>query len=103
MCVVESPAPTPCRRPNRAFLPFPWNWPRRIPCLGLKFSTHPELALNLSSGIWSCFPTSFALFRITESVSCTFLSRHSYSHLASSDSISGNFDGLNHRQRDTEK
>ena len=48
-------------------LPSPCQTPRRIPCRCLKFSTQPELALNLSSEILRVLAISLALLRIKES------------------------------------
>ena len=48
-------------------LPSPCQTPRRMPWRCLKFSTQPELALNLSSEILRALAISLALLRISES------------------------------------
>jgi len=53
-------------------LPSPCQTPRRIPWRCLKFSTQPELALNLSSEILRVLAISLALLRINESESVIF-------------------------------
>lgn len=75
--------------------PSPYHTPRLIPCRCLKFSTQPELALNLSSEILRFFATSLALDRINESESVVvFEDVNDDNQLTSSVSISGNLDGL---------
>src|SRR5271170_552320 len=68
--------------------------PPRMPCRCLKFSTHPELALNLSSEIPRYLAVSLAFWRIMASVKMTLFFLHSNSHLWSCSSTSGNFEGL---------
>lgn len=53
-------------------LPSPCQTPRLIPWRCLKFSTQPELALNLSSEILRALAISLALLRINESESVIF-------------------------------
>lgn len=63
-------------------------------CRFLKFSTQPELPLNLSDGIWKDLAIERARSRISWSVMTSPRSDHSWREFSIVSSISGNFEGL---------
>lgn len=63
-------------------------------CRCLKFSTQPELPLNLSDGIWKDLAIERARSRISWSVMTSPRSDHSWREFSIAPSISGNFEGL---------
>ena len=72
--------------------------PRRMSCRCLKFSTQPELPLNLSVVMSKDLAIASARSRISWSVIPTPLSDHSWRELSIASSTSGNFEGLGRKR-----